>query len=145
MPRTLTRDAAPETFKALLAFDGAITRSLGPVLFDLVKLRASQLNGCAYCVDTHSAELERHGVPSRKLHNLPVWRESPFFDETERVALAFTEALTGGVDEIDDALWDDAGRLLGDEKRANLVMAVGAINTFNMSGITTHLRPQHDA
>ncbi|GAA3659115.1 carboxymuconolactone decarboxylase family protein [Nocardioides ginsengisoli] len=141
MTRTPLRDASPETFAALLALDGRMKKSLGPVLYDLVKLRASQLNGCAYCVDMHATDLERRGTPSRKLHGVAAWQESPFFDETERVALAFTERLTGGIGAIDDALWDEAGRLLGEERRSDLIVAVGTINTWNMAGVTTHLQP----
>ncbi|MDQ6526336.1 carboxymuconolactone decarboxylase family protein [Nocardioides sp. LHD-245] len=142
MTRTPIRDATPETFQALLALDGRMKKALGPVLYDLVKLRASQLNGCAYCVDMHAIDLERRGTPSRKLHGVAAWQESPFFDETERVALAFTERLTGGIGAIDDDLWEEAGRLLGEERRADLIVAVGTINTWNMAGITTHLQPE---
>ncbi|WP_436701784.1 carboxymuconolactone decarboxylase family protein [Nocardioides sp. BYT-33-1] len=142
MTRTPIREATPETFQALLALDTRMKKSLGPVLYDLVKLRASQLNGCAYCVDMHATDLERRGTPIRKLHGVAAWQESPFFDATERVALAFAEQLTGGVGPIDDDLWDEAGRLLGEERRADLIVAVGTINTWNMAGITTHLQPE---
>ena len=142
MTRTPNRDASPETFQALLALDTRLKRSLGPVLYDLVKLRASQINGCAYGVDMHATDLERRAIPSRKIHGIAAWQESPFFDETERVALAFTEALTGGIGQIDDVLWDEAGRLLGEERRADLLIAVGTINTWNIAGITTHLQPE---
>ena len=142
MTRTPTNEASPETFQALIALDNRMKKSLGPVLYDLVKLRASQLNGCAYCVDMHASDLERRGTPSRKLHGVAAWQESPFFDETERVALAFTERLTGGIGPVDDELWDEAGRLLGQERRADLIVAVGTINTWNMTGITTHLQPE---
>lgn len=142
MTRTPIRDASPETFQALLALDNRLKKSLGPVLYDLVKLRASQLNGCAYCVDMHASDLERRGIPTRKIHGVGAWEESPFFDETERVALAFTERLTGGVGQVGDDLWDAAGRLLGEERRADLIVAVGTINTWNMAGITTHLQPE---
>ena len=142
MTRTPIREASPETFQALVALDGRVAKSLGPVLYDLIKLRASQLNGCAFCVDKHATDLERRGVATRKIHGVGAWAESPFFADDERVALAFTDALTGGIDAVDDALWDEAGRLLGEERRADVVVAVGAINTWNMAGITTHLRPE---
>lgn len=142
MSRTPIREASPETVQALLALDTRMKKSLGPVLYDLVKLRASQLNGCAYCVDMHATDLERRGTPSRKLHGVAAWQESPFFDETERVALAFTERLTGGIGVVDDELWAEAGRLLGEERRADLIVAVGTINTWNMAGVTTHLQPE---
>ncbi|UMG94775.1 carboxymuconolactone decarboxylase family protein [Nocardioides sp. TF02-7] len=111
------------------------------MLHDLVNLRASQLNGCAYCVDLHSAHLEQQGLPARTVHGVAAWQESPLFDEEQRVALAFTEILTGGVGAVPDDLWETAGRLLGDERRADLLLAVGTINTWNIAGITTQLRP----
>ncbi len=145
MTRTRTHEASPETYQALIALDTRLKRSLGPVLYDLVKLRASQINGCAFCVDMHATDLERRKVPTRKIFGISAWQESPYFDETERVVLAFTETLTGGIGQVDDTLWDDAGRLLGDERRADLLVAVGTINTWNISGITTHLQPEGPA
>ncbi|CAM3799262.1 carboxymuconolactone decarboxylase family protein [Tsukamurella ocularis] len=141
MSRTPGATSSPETYKALVALDSRLATSLGTILYDLVKLRASQLNGCAFCVDKHAADLERLGVPARTIYALPAWEETPFFDETQRVALAFVERLTGGIDAVDDALWDEAGRLLGEERRTDLLVAVGTINTWNMLGITTHLHP----
>ena len=141
MTRTTVRDAAPETHRAILTLDKRMRTSLGPVIYDLVKLRASQLNGCAYCVDMHATDLEKQGVPTRTIHGVAAWGESPFFDAEQRVALAFAETLTGGVGEIDDALWDEAGRLFGHERRADLVVAVGVIGIWNMVGITSHMQP----
>lgn len=141
MSRTTIYDAAPETFRAILALDKRMRSSLGPVIYDLVKLRASQLNGCAYCVDMHATDLEKEGMPTRTIHGVAAWRDSPFFDAEQRVALAFAERLTGGVGEIDDALWDEAGRLFGDERRADLVAAVGVIGIWNMVSITSHVQP----
>lgn len=142
MSRTTNHEASPETYQALVALDTRLKRSLGPVLYDLVKLRASQINGCAYCVDMHAADLERRALPTRKIHGVAAWQESPFFDETERVALAFTETLTGGIGQVDDDVWAEAGRLLGEQRRADLLVAIGTINTWNITGITTHLQPE---
>lgn len=142
MARTPTPEASPATFRAMLALDTRLKHSLGPVLYDLVKLRASQINGCAFCVDLHARDLESQGVPVRTIYGVAAWRESPFFDETERVVLAFTETLTNGIDHVGDELWASAGELLGDERRGDLVIAVGMINMWNMSGITTQLQPE---
>lgn len=141
MSRTNGATSSPETYRALIALDTRLAKSLGHVLYDLLKLRASQINGCAYCVDMHSTDLERRGVPPRTIYGVAAWAETPFFDEEQRVALAFTEQLTGGIASIDDALWDEAGRLLGEERRTDLLIAVGTINTWNMLGISTHLHP----
>jgi AhpD family alkylhydroperoxidase len=142
MTRTPNHEASPETYQALIGLDTRLKRSLGPVLYDLVKLRASQINGCAYCVDMHATDLERRSLATRKIYGVAAWQESPFFDEAERVALAFTESLTGGVGQVDDDLWAEAGRLLGEQKRADLLVAIGTINTWNVLGITTHLQPE---
>jgi AhpD family alkylhydroperoxidase len=141
MTRTPQRQASPETYRRLLALDHRLRQSLGTELYDLVKLRASQINGCAYCVDMHATDLENQGMPSRTIHGVAAWRESPFFDESQRVALAFAETLTGGIDRIDQGLWEQATRLLGDERRADLVFAVGTINTWKMSGIAVEAQP----
>lgn len=141
MNRTPGATSSPETYKALVALDSRLGRSLGAALYDIVKLRASQINGCAFCVDKHARDLERLGTPTRTIYGVAAWEESPFFDETQRVALAFVERLTAGIDAVDDALWDEAGRLLGEERRTDLLIAVGTINTWNMLGITTHLHP----
>jgi AhpD family alkylhydroperoxidase len=141
MTRTTIYDAAPETYRAILALDKRMRSSLGPVIYDLVKLRASQLNGCALCVDMHSTDLEKQGVPTRTIYGVGAWKDSPFFDAEQRVALAFAEALTIGVGEIDDDLWDEAGRLFGEERRADLVAAVGVIGIWNRVSITSHVQP----
>ena len=87
--------ASPAAVQAMVAFDQAVKAlALEPRLVELVKLRASQLNGCAYCVDLHSRDAKRQGDTDRRLHAVAVWRESPFFTERERAALAWTEALT---------------------------------------------------
>ncbi len=141
MSRTPGATSSPETYRALVALDSRLAKSLGKILYDIVKLRASQINGCAYCVDMHASDLERLGTPTRTIYGVAAWEESPFFDEAQRVALAFVERLTGGIDAVDDALWDEAGRLLGEERRTDLLVAVGTINTWNMLGVTTHLHP----
>ncbi|MDF0586089.1 carboxymuconolactone decarboxylase family protein [Tsukamurella sp. 8F] len=141
MARTSGFTSSPDTYRALVELDTRLGESLGAVLYDLVKLRASQINGCAFCVDMHSTDLGKQGVPVRTINGVAAWRETPFFDETQRVALDFAERLTGGVDEIPADLWDEAGRLLGETRRTDLIVAVGAINTWNMLGITTHLQP----
>lgn len=141
--RTSLLEASPGTLRSLQSLNARLAESLGPALHDLVMLRASQINGCAYCVDLHATSLSTHGIPARTIHGVAAWRHSPFFDDSQRVALAFTDALTGGIDPIDDDLWDQAGRLLGDGARADLIVAIGTINTLNMAGVTTHLTPAH--
>jgi AhpD family alkylhydroperoxidase len=87
--------ASPDAAKAMLALEAAVkSLDLEPSLLELVKLRTSQINGCAYCVDMHSHDARKHGESERRLYAIAVWRESPFFTERERAALAWAEALT---------------------------------------------------
>src|SRR3954449_6354521 len=100
VPTRLDVDAAVPAFsKAMAHLDTTTTRELDrvgipPGLRDLLKLRASQLNGCAYCVDMHSTDAATNGEPQQRIHAVSIWRESPFFTERERAALAFTESVT---------------------------------------------------
>ena len=94
-PRLDFYKASPEALKALIALEVALGKlDLDPLLIDLVKLRASQINGCAYCVDLHASDARKKGETERRLYAVPVWRETPFFTSRERAALAWTEAIT---------------------------------------------------
>src|SRR5438309_1010986 len=87
--------ASPTAFKALLGVENAVRESgLEHSLLELVKLRASQINGCGFCVDMHASDAKKAGETDRRLHAVAVWRETPFFSARERAALAWTEALT---------------------------------------------------
>src|SRR3954471_18416535 len=87
--------ASQEAVSAMLALEKAVSKlGLEPKLLDLVKLRASQINGCAFCVDLHTSDARKAGESERRLYAVTVWRETPFFTERERAALAWTEALT---------------------------------------------------
>ncbi len=87
--------AAPGAVKAMLGLQGYLAQSgLEPSLLELVKLRASQINGCAYCLDMHSKDARAHGETEQRLYALSAWRETPFYAERERAALAWTEAVT---------------------------------------------------
>ena len=94
-PRMNFFKAAPDTIKALVAVEDQIKASgLDQSLIELVKTRASQINGCAYCVDMHTTDARKHGETEQRLYLLSAWRESPLYTDRERAALAWTEALT---------------------------------------------------
>ena len=106
----------------------------------LAHLRASQINGCSVCVDIHSRELEHVGESSERIHTLAAWRETPYFSDAERAALALTEAATRLADRPDpvpDEVWDEAARHYTDEQLAALVVAIAAINAFNRVNAAT--------
>jgi len=123
----------PAGQEALLALGGAVRRSgLEPLLMELVELRASQLNGCAYCLDMHSKDARARGESEQRLHLLAAWREAPFFSERERAALAWCEALTllpqtGAPDEI----YAEMEAQFSPEEIAALTFQIVAINGWN--------------
>lgn len=129
--------ATPGALQALRALRAAIeATALEPGLRILVFLRASQLNACAFCVGYHTADARRAGIEDRKLHLLPVWREAPDFNDRERAALGWTEALTLGSTphELFDAAFAEVRRSLGEEVAAGLTVALGYINAWNRIG-----------
>jgi AhpD family alkylhydroperoxidase len=124
------RRAVPDARRALAALSRAAALDHG--LAELVKVRASQLNGCAYCVDLHVRLARAAGEDERRLHALAVWRDAPFFDERERAALALAEALTDlGRGPVPEDVWDEAARSLDDEDLAALVVVIAGINAWN--------------
>jgi AhpD family alkylhydroperoxidase len=137
---TLAADFGP----ALAHLDRAATKELDRVAFDprlreLVRIRASQLNGCAYCVDMHTTDARAVGETEQRLYGLTVWRDTPFFTDRERAALAFTEAVTLMADDhVPDAAYDAvAARFSADEVAALLALIV-TINAWNAVGVATH-------
>lgn len=106
----------------------------------LVELRVSQINGCSVCADIHSRELAHMGTSSERLNTLAVWRETPYFSESERAALALAEAATrlaDNPDPVPDAIWDEAARHYTAPQLAALVVSIAAINAFNRLNVAT--------
>jgi AhpD family alkylhydroperoxidase len=106
----------------------------------LVELRASQINGCAVCLDMHARELRNLGETDERIFTVAAWREAPYFTDAERAALAFTEAATRIADRPDavsDDVWDDAARHYDEPQLAGLVLAIAGINAWNRINATT--------
>jgi AhpD family alkylhydroperoxidase len=137
------RAAAPRANKAMMALHGFVRDcGLDHVLIELVKLRASQMNGCAHCIDMHTKELSAAGETLQRLHLLSAWRECPFYSERERAALALTEALTDLTDgHVPDDVYEAVRRQFGDEELVNLTMAIVAINGANRLNIAFRTVP----
>ncbi|QPF71736.1 carboxymuconolactone decarboxylase family protein [Roseateles sp. DAIF2] len=129
--------ASPEAVKALIALDAAVGRlGLEPLLLDLVKLRASQLNGCAFCVDLHSTDARRKGETERRLYAVAVWRETLFFTPRERAALAWTEALTLlPQTHAPDADYALLAAQFDEKERVDLSAAIALINAWNRMAV----------
>jgi AhpD family alkylhydroperoxidase len=143
-PRLNYREASPSAFTAMLALETAVRKTgLDPVLLDLVKLRASQINGCAYCIDLHANDAKKKGENDRRLHLLPVWREvSHFFTPREQAALAWTESLTLiSETHVPDDVYARASKEFSEAELTNLTLAVVAINGWNRFSITFRAMP----
>jgi AhpD family alkylhydroperoxidase len=125
--------ASPEAMKPLIALEAAVSKlGIDPVLLDLIKLRASQINGCAYCVDLHATDLRKKGDSERRVFGVSVWRETPFFTARERAALAWTEALTLlSETHAPDADYEVLSQNFSEHERVDLTVAVGIINIWN--------------
>jgi AhpD family alkylhydroperoxidase len=133
---------APEAMKAMLELEKYVRKTVDNKLLELIKLRASVLNGCAYCVDMHSTDALREGEQARRLFAVSAWRESPFFSVTERTALALTDAVTRlGEAGVPDALWNEAKSTWSEKELADVLMAIVTINAWNRIAVTTHAQP----
>ena len=135
--------AAPGVYTAMDAVDRYLqTCGLEPRLILLAQLRASQINGCAYCLDMHWKDLRAAGENEQRLYSLDAWRECPYYSERERAALAWTEAVTlvaGG--HVPDAVYEEARSHFGEKELADLTLVVAAINAWNRLSIAARLRP----
>jgi AhpD family alkylhydroperoxidase len=123
----------PDLYRVMLQFDAQVRRSALPrTIQELVKVRASQINGCAYCVDMHTKDARSIGETEQRLYGLAVWRETPFYDDRERAALALTDALCMPQDHerLENARADVA-RELSEEEQVALVFAIGLIRSWN--------------
>jgi AhpD family alkylhydroperoxidase len=115
---------------------------LEPALLDLVKLRASQINGCAYCIDMHWKDARARGESEQRLYGLGAWRESPFYSERERAALAWTEAVTLiSHDHAPDAVYEQARAQFSEKELVDLTTAIVAINGWNRLAISFRTVP----
>ncbi|WP_431980731.1 carboxymuconolactone decarboxylase family protein [Streptomyces qinglanensis] len=132
-PRLNFAKRAPKAFKALIGLDAAAREQLDPALVELVQIRASQLNGCAYCLHMHTSDARKAGESEERLHMVAVWREAAhFFTEREQAALALTEAVTRVSDAgVPDAVYGGAARHFDESELAALLALTFAINTWN--------------
>ena len=125
--------AAPEAFRAMLQLSDFVEKSgLEPSLLRLVQIRASQINGCAYCLDMHTQDARAEGESEQRIYLIAAWREAPFYSERERAALEWTEALTLVADDhVPDEVYERIRPHFTDEELVNLTLAVAVINSWN--------------
>ncbi len=136
-PRIDVHAASPEAYETMLALEGYLHRcGLEPSLIELVKLRASQINGCAYCIDMHAKDARAGGETEQRLHLLDAWRESPFYSPRERAALAWTESVTRVSEtHVPDTVYEEARQHFSEKELVDLNWVVVAINAWNRLAI----------
>jgi AhpD family alkylhydroperoxidase len=135
---------APEAYKAVLQVQAYLNHRSGldHALLNLIYLRASQINGCAYCIDMHSKDARALGETEQRLYELNAWRETPFYTEKERAALAWTEAVTlVSEGHVPDEVYEEAKKHFKDEELVNLTLAVAQINVWNRLAISFRAEP----
>ena len=133
----------PEGMRAVNALDRySANCGLEKSLLELIKLRASQINGCAYCVDMHSKDARTKGESEQRLYSLSVWREAPYYTDRERAALALTEAVTLiATQRVSDEVYAEASRHFSDEELVKLLIGISIINVWNRFAITFRDEP----
>jgi len=142
--RKLLRDADPKAFQTMMAFEQYLAQtSLSKIHAELIKIRVSQINGCAYCIDKHIKDALLAGEDSRRIYLLNVWRDTTFFSEEERAILALTEEITLIAGKgVSDSTYDRAIDLLGQQYTTEVMMGIIAMNAWNRVGITTERKPE---
>jgi AhpD family alkylhydroperoxidase len=142
-PRLDYGKAAPEVRKIMLDFYERVSHlGLDEKLLMLVYLRASQINGCAFCIDMHSKDLRAHGETEQRVYLLDAWRESPFYSARERAALAWTEAVTKLENrEVPDAVYEQAKAAFSEADLAKLTLAIVEINGWNRFNVAFRTVP----
>ena len=137
-PRTLMNQLG-DAYTLVSALEQHVQAAVPHDLLELVKTRASMLNGCAYCVDMHTTDAMKGGEDPRKLFALATWRESPFFSDAERAALLLTDLVTRLDEEgVPAAVWDPVVAAYGERLAAELVVAIATINVWNRLAVTNH-------
>ncbi len=139
-PRIPLQQLAPTQYRAMLAFDRSI--ELAPVLRELLKVRASQINGCAFCIDMHWKDARSAGETEERLYSLSAWRHSPLYDAREQAALELCEAITLiTTSDVPDDVWDRTSEVFSAEEQAQLIFAITAINAWNRIASSTRAEP----
>jgi len=134
--------AAPAGYNAILGLEKFIESTpLTKTHKDLIKIRASQINGCAFCIDMHTKEARKAGETEQRIYALNAWRDTPFFTDEERAILALTEEITLISGHVKDETYAQAAKLLGETYLAQVILAVITINAWNRIGISTNLIP----
>jgi AhpD family alkylhydroperoxidase len=132
----------PAGYNAILGLEKFIeSTSLTRTHKELIKIRASQINGCAFCIDMHAKEARKAGETEQRIYALNAWRDTPFFTDEERAILALTEEVTLISHHVSDATYEAAAKVLDEKYLAQVILAIITINAWNRIGISTNLIP----
>jgi len=128
----------PAAYQAMFGLEKYLSTSkLDPILLELIKMRTSQINGCAFCLNMHSADARKRGETEQRLYVLPAWRETKLFTEKEQAVLALTEEVTLISNHVSDATYNKAASLFDANELAQIIMAIVTINAWNRIAITS--------
>ncbi|GGE53663.1 alkyl hydroperoxide reductase AhpD [Pullulanibacillus camelliae] len=134
----------PESYAAMFALEKCAASSKLPAkLKELIKIRASQINGCAFCLNMHTKDARKLGESEARIYGLNAWRESPFYTPEERAVLAFTESVTLVTkDQVPDAIYEGLQHYFSDKEISDIILCIITINAWNRIAISTRLMPQ---
>src|SRR6201985_3628225 len=140
--RIKVNQAEPACYRAMVAMDKYVESTrLTQTHRDLIKIRASQINGCSFCIDMHTRDARKAGETEQRIYALTAWRETPFFDEQERAVPALTEEVTLIAGRVSDETYSHAAELFDRNYLAQLIMAIISINAWNRIGLANEMAP----
>ena len=140
--RIIIKEVDPEAYILMAAFEEYLSKiNLTPIQKELIKIRASQINGCSFCINLHTQSARKLGETEQRIYALTAWRETPFFSEHERAILALTEEVTLIQHHVSDETYTKAASLFDQQSLAQLIMAIVAINAWNRIAISTNMMP----
>ncbi|MFC6705262.1 carboxymuconolactone decarboxylase family protein [Flexivirga alba] len=135
-------NVVPEAYEKVIALEQYAAANVDPTLYELVKLRASMINGCGFCVDMHSHDAMKAGETPQRLFELMAWREVGCYTDKERAALALVDQVTRlGEEGVTDEVWDNVTDEFSEAEVANLLVAIATINVWNRVAIPTRMQP----
>lgn len=140
-PRIVIPTVAPEAYEALVNLEKYnATTSVTPIQKELIKIRASQINGCAFCLNMHTADARKYGETEKRIYLISAWREADVFTEEEKAILALTEQITMITNHVSNEVYQNAARLFDDKYLAEIIMIIITINSWNRLAIATGMR-----
>ncbi|MNZ72420.1 Carboxymuconolactone decarboxylase family protein [compost metagenome] len=142
--RVLMMQENPAAYQAMLGLEKYLNGTeIDSRLTELIKIRASQINGCAYCINMHTQDARKLGETEQRIYALSAWRDTNYFTQEERAALALTESVTVITKEhVPDAVYDEAARYFSPKQISELIMAIVTINAWNRIAISTGMMPE---